>query len=244
MITAVWLNKADTSKNGVYVLFDPLVTTALKKPDITVEANWHKFAELSDLTALSEQLAAMGQELTGIKTRLASLEADKVIIRRDNEFNYRTKTPTNNEICLVDVAGFGLRVKIGDGKTTFTDLPYLDESILASVDNLIIKGYFYENTFYADATHTVRLDAIIGRVYIDASSSKLYTYNGIKYEAQKTSLPNATSEVAGVMKLYSQPGQNTDGTMTQKAITDELDDKFEMVVNKDEELLIFDRDLY
>ena len=39
MITAVWLNKDDTTKNGVYILFDPLVTTALKKPDVTNETN-------------------------------------------------------------------------------------------------------------------------------------------------------------------------------------------------------------
>ena len=41
------------------------------------------------------------------------------------------------------------------------------------------------------------------------------------------------------MKLYDTVGTNTDGTMTQKAITDELDDKVEIQLNKDEELLIF-----
>lgn len=42
MIVAVWLNKTDASKNGLYVLFDPLVTSALKKPDVTNEENWHR----------------------------------------------------------------------------------------------------------------------------------------------------------------------------------------------------------
>lgn len=48
------------------------------------------------------------------------------------------------------------------------------------------------------------------------------------------------------MKLYSTTGENVDGTMTQKAITkelnsinDELDDKVEISLKKDEELLIF-----
>jgi hypothetical protein len=41
------------------------------------------------------------------------------------------------------------------------------------------------------------------------------------------------------MKLYTTIGDNEDGTMTQKAITDELDDKVEVEINKDEELLIF-----
>jgi hypothetical protein len=44
------------------------------------------------------------------------------------------------------------------------------------------------------------------------------------------------------MKLYSTTGQNTDGTMTQKAITDELDEKVEVTLNIEEELIIFSRD--
>jgi hypothetical protein len=52
-------------------------------------------------------------------------------------------------------------------------------------------------------------------------------------------LPTATATIPGVMKLYNTIGQNTDGTMTQKAITDELDDKVEIELNMDEELLIF-----
>ena len=244
MITAVWLNKNDTSKNGIYFLFDPTVTTALKKPDVTVEANWHKFAELSDLDNIKEQLSAISDELSGIKTRLASLEADKVIIRRDNESNYKQKTPANNEICLVDVPGFGVRVKIGDGTTTFTELNYLDEQLLHSIDNVIIKGYFYQEQFYADAQHEELLEGKASRLYIDTASSKLYTYNGSNYEPLKAHLPTANAEVAGVVKLYDTVGQNTDGTMTQRAITDELDDKIEMLVHKDQEMLEFDTDLF
>jgi hypothetical protein len=41
------------------------------------------------------------------------------------------------------------------------------------------------------------------------------------------------------MKLYDSLGSNTDGTMTQKAITDELNEKVEVEINKDEELLVF-----
>ena len=41
------------------------------------------------------------------------------------------------------------------------------------------------------------------------------------------------------MKLYDTIGNNIDGTMTQKAITEELEDKVEISLNKDEELLIF-----
>lgn len=247
MIVAVWLNKDDTAKNGIYFLFDPQVTSALKKPDVANEANWHKLMELSDLSEFLNRLSTMESELTGVKTRLAALEDRPVVLRRDNDYNYKkiedTFIPTYGEVCLVDIAGYGIRIKVGDGNTPFVTLPYVDEPLLKNIDNLIIKGYFYQEKFYLNAEHTELLENITGRIYIDTISSKLYTYNGVKYETQTNSLPNATAEIAGIVKLYDQPGQNTDGTMTQRAITDELDDKFEMEVVKDDEMLIFDTDI-
>ncbi len=247
MIVAVWLDKNNPDKNGLYFLFDASADTAKKKPDVTLETNWHRIAALSDLHTINSQLSDITAELSGVKTRLESLEADKVILRRDNDSNYEQKEntliPANNEICLVDVAGYGLRVKIGDGTSTFAELPYIDEPILKNIDSLIIKGYFYQDAFYEDLQHTELLEALQGRIYIDAVSSKLYFYNGHNYEAQKTSLPNATADLAGIMKLYDQTGYNTDGAMTQRAITDELDDKFEMTVHEEEEMIIFGTDL-
>lgn len=251
MLTAVWLNKADTTKNGVYFLYDPEVTTPLAAPDVKKEANWHKLIELSDLVTLTNQLSSIESELTGVKTKLASLEADKVVIRRDNEYNYNNKlVVANDEICLVDVPGHGLRVKIGDGKSTFEELPYIDDTILTSSDTIIVKGYFYQGQFYSDAGHTVQLDAKVGCIYIDTASSKLYIYSGLAYVVQKASLPNANAQIKNTFKLYDETGKNTDGTMTQRAITteldginDELDDKIEMAVDKDSELLIFAPDL-
>ena len=45
------------------------------------------------------------------------------------------------------------------------------------------------------------------------------------------------------MKLYSTIGVNIDGTMTQKAITDELSEKFEMDVDMENETIIFAKDI-
>jgi hypothetical protein len=170
-----------------------------------------------------------------------------IALRRDNDYNYKkienTFIPGNGEVCLVDVAGHGLRAKVGNGVNTFKDLPYTDETILKSINGLIIKGYFYQGKFYLDAEHTELLDGVIGRIYIDAVSGKLYIYNGINYETSNRNLPNATDEIAGVMKLYDQVGQNVDGTMTQRAITNELNEKFEMDVIKEEEMIVFDTDI-
>lgn len=83
MITAVWLNKADTSKNGIYFLFDPLVTSTIKKPDVTVEANWHKLAEMSELTDFV-------QNLSELEARVTALEEDSDVIT----YGYRSGFPT------------------------------------------------------------------------------------------------------------------------------------------------------
>jgi len=42
---------------------------------------------------------------------------------------------------------------------------------------------------------------------------------------------NATSTTAGVMKLYEETGTNTDGTMTQKIITENLENKADIYLN-------------
>ena len=170
-----------------------------------------------------------------------------IALRRDNDYNYKkiedTFIPANGEVCLVDVAGYGLRTKVGDGVSVFKKLPYADETILQNINGLIVKGYLYQNKFYKDLDHTELFEDVIGRICIDATSGKLYTYNGVNYEGQGGSLPNATANIAGVMKLYDQVGQNVDGSMTQRAITNELNEKFEMDVIEEEEMIVFDTDI-
>ena len=85
-------------------------------------------------------------------TKLGASNNSVVTLRRDNDYNYKkienTFIPANGEVCFVDVAGYGLRMKVGDGISTFAQLPYIDETILKSIDSLIVKGYFYQNEFY------------------------------------------------------------------------------------------------
>lgn len=169
-----------------------------------------------------------------------------IALRRDNDYNYKkienTLIPINGEVCFVDVAGYGIRAKVGNGVDTFAQLPYMDETILRNMNNLIVKGYFYMGKFYVDAEHAQLLEDIVGRIYIDVITSKLYTYNGVNYETPSNSLPSATAEMAGAVKLYDTKGKNVDGTITQRLFTDEIDDKVEIDVVPEDELIIFDTD--
>lgn len=100
LITAVWLNKTDPSKNGIYFLYDETVTSGLKKPDVTKEANWHKLAEISDLVDFTARLSAIEADLTALDVRLTTLEEESDVIT----YGYRSGFPTEGEASKLYVA--------------------------------------------------------------------------------------------------------------------------------------------
>ena len=81
------------------------------------------------------------------------------------------------------------------------------------------------------------------KIYINKDNNKVYHFDGIEYTLLEGNLPVASNATAGIMKLYDYTGQAVDGTMTQRAITDELDDKIEMIVEPETETIIFGYDI-
>lgn len=163
-------------------------------------------------------------------------------LRRDNDYNYAkikdTFIPMNGEICLVDTADAGLRAVCGDGRTPFGELKYLND--------LIKRGYYKDNVFYSDNAYQNILPAQMTNLYIDLVFHRIYYFDGVNYQIVETGIDVANESIAGIMKLYQTTGYNVDGTMSQKAITDELDnindeldDKIEISLKEEEELLIF-----
>lgn len=87
MIVAVWLNNADTTKNGIYFLHDKSVSTARVKPDVTKEANWHKLGGINDLAGLSDQIAAIQTELEAVKDDIEELRDSATVVKENrNDF--------------------------------------------------------------------------------------------------------------------------------------------------------------
>lgn len=188
--------------------------------------------------AESNQVPIKGEDGKIKWVTLDQVAFDGVIkLRRDNDFNYEkiknTFIPANGEICLVDTARDGLRAVCGDGVHTFGELDFVGE--------VLIRGYYYNGNFYSDIQHEKTVVGSITKIYIDMHKGGLYYFDGAHFQSttEDGSIPTATSKIAGIMKLYDSVGYNTDGTMTQKAITDELDDKVEISLNLDEETLIF-----
>lgn len=157
-------------------------------------------------------------------------------IRRDNESNYKKHgnelIPAKNEIVLIDTLQDGMRVKIGDGIKTYNQLDYAD-------NQYVISGYYKDGSFYTDKTLVEELPATLNALYIDRWNHRLYYYDATEgYVGLEKTIPSASAEEAGLLKLYTQTGTNTDGTMTQKAITESLKKKIEASVNDAQETLI------
>lgn len=144
----------------------------------------------------------------------------RIKIRRTNDYNYSPDfIPLQGELCLVDTALNGLQLKVGDGDTTFANLPY--EHL--STESPIQLGYYFDDDFYKDAGLTIPINKTSDWFYVDLGTMVGYIFTNGHFAEVKANVPAATSSIEGIMKLYSQTGYNTDGTMTQKAITDEFD---------------------
>lgn len=155
-------------------------------------------------------------------------------LRRDNDYNYEkvkdTFIPAKGEVCLVDTARLGLCVKVGDGVSTYGSLEYVN-TIFQMVTFVEGKAFINDKEITPSGN----------KIYIDANNTNdLYYYNGVEFVLIGLgSLPTASAETAGIMKLYSTTGENVDGTMTQKAISDELNTKVSASVNLEDETIVF-----
>lgn len=171
---------------------------------------------------------------------MANTQFNSIIrLRRDNDYNYakikNTFIPANGEVCLVDTAREGLRAVCGDGVTPFGQLEFLND--------FVKRGYFIEGTFYYDYELTQIIPKRLSCLYLDINSNQAYIYNGdnfIQISGVSANVELATEETAGIVKMYNSVGENTDGTMTQFAITKELDEKVELVLDEDNEMVIFE----
>lgn len=163
-----------------------------------------------------------------------------ISLRRDNENNYDLTgskfIPKHGEVCLVDTTKSGLCAVVGDGVSTFEQLKNN-----GYVNSIFVICYFYNGSFYADESHTKKLSGIENKIYVDKNNlSNCYFYLDNEFHKIGSDIPVASVDVAGIMKLYDNIGVNTDGTMTQKSITDKLKEKIEAKIDEDNETVIFD----
>lgn len=120
------------------------------------------------------------------------------------------------------------RLKIGDGKNNYVDLPYLEGS------ELFLEGFYDKehDVFWKDELHNNPYPRYTSKIYKDLKTELYYYLKDNKYILM---FEIASSTNYGVSKLYDKTGQNSDGSVTQKGLTDALNS----IVNvyEDDELL-------
>ena len=148
---------------------------------------------------------------------------------------YESAWERNNPVLACGEPGFVIdknALKIGDGITAWKDLEYVNDKnggIFNADSHLNFPATGSPNIIYK-----AELEKII---YQWNSPTQVYeTLNEISIE---DSVPPASSDLPGILKVYDSIGSNVDGAMTQKAITDELNTKVELTLKEDEELVVF-----
>ena len=116
------------------------------------------------------------------------------------------------------------KIRIGDGINDYKDLPYIN--MTADDEDLVIAGYYINNTFYTTEKAITFSPRRINKIYKDLLTNSLYYYK-------------LTDGFNPLLVLYQSVGYNEDGTMSQKAITNALDVKAEIYLNElDDECLV------
>jgi len=124
------------------------------------------------------------------------------------------------------------KLKIGNGINDYVDLPYIGNGTGPEPEDtdILLRGYFKEadGKFYPTPTSVDPLPKLRSKLYLDILTNRLFTYvveagQSILDGHFITCVTYATSDKAGIIKLYDDLGDNEDGTMTQKAITDSID---------------------
>ena len=153
-----------------------------------------------------------------------------------------TFVPLKGEVIIIDTEDKGIRTKIGNGVDTLTNLPYTDEDIRSLASGIVVKGYYHEDKFYSDIDHTIKIVGYGYKLYIDIPTRSIYAFfdETGKFEEISSSPKQASSEVSGIAKLYESLGDNVDGSINQKTITDEVNKKFTISLDHDEGLIFED----
>lgn len=143
----------------------------------------------------------------------------RIALKRDTSANWTNHNPVllNGELILVDTAEGQLRVKIGDGRKTYTQLPFMDEALRAlitEVDNNNSKVVLKDLINNAE-------DEVLGILNIVRLSQEQYNSleaagtldpkaiymteadNGVNIDELKTYIDNADATTLNSAKTYS-----------------------------------------
>ena len=166
----------------------------------------------------------------------------RVRLWKDTDENFESikdsLIPLDGEVIIVETENDGIRYKVGNGISTYAELPFADQIIRDQVSGIVVQGYYHEGQFYTTTDYNIKIVPYKYKLYIDLNSVNIYYYSDEDRSYHSlVNIPTASKSTAGIMKLYNTTGDNEDGTMTQKSITSEIAKKFVVSTGTDEDLI-------
>lgn len=211
MLVAVGLNTADASKNGVYYLYDATVTSAFKSPDASVEGNWHKLCELSELTKLEARVAALEGATGGvdeeavnalIKTQIDALREEVAAAGYLTAKDIEGKADKEHTHTLDDIADYTApdlsNLATKDEVNAKADADHTHDYATQSDIDTAVAGIQIP-----DVTNFVTMEDVEAKNYLTAvpeefvKESELLEFNYAKQEDVNTAIDDVNNAIAG-----------------------------------------------
>ena len=123
------------------------------------------------------------------------------------------------------------RLKIGDGENDYSALPYFTTE--ASDLGLVISGWLMDGEFYQEESHESPWPRYSSKIYVDVETGEPYYYDSPSSSYHRL-VEVAAADLGnfGLVRLYGSEGENADGAMTQKATTEGLARKAEVLIDE------------
>ena len=105
----------------------------------------------------------------------------RVRLWKDTDENFESikdsLIPLDGEIIIVETANDGIRYKVGNGKSTYAELAFADQTIRDQLSGIVVQGYYHEGQFYTSTVHDIKIVPYSYKLYIDLPNDKLYFYS-------------------------------------------------------------------
>lgn len=170
--------------------------------------------------------------------KIESISINGINLPIDDSLNVEIPIATKNEFG-VSMAGYGI---VSDNGVYNIDFNAIDDDSIpiekVQWENaIIVRGYYYEGEFYQDIEHKIKYVPYEYKIYINIDTSSIYVWNGENYISAESNVPYGSDTIPGIIKLYQSTGNNTDGSISQKTATEELNKRFKVTANEEEETI-------
>ena len=115
------------------------------------------------------------------------------------------------------------KLKVGNGIDDYVNLPYISARDPEET-NLVIIGWYKDNNFYKEESCINTYPKYVSKIYYDKFTTYIYYFSTDGLYHRLVQECQVDSNLPGLVKLYGQLGNNTDGSITQAFFTEKYEE--------------------